>query len=94
MAITKRVRVSFDLKMVCTSREEAALNGSLVELAKLYVAGEKFDGLSLKLLQTALESGPEAALEIAMKKTIKEELVEAFGSDQFGVSNLRFEVKR
>ena len=94
MAITKRIRVSFDLKMVCSSKEEAKLNSQLVEMAKLYAAGEKPDGLGLKLLQAALESGPEAALEIALKKTIKAELVGAFGEDQFGVSNLRFEVKR
>lgn len=94
MAITKRIRVSFDLKMVCSSEEEAKLNEQLVDMAKRYVSGEKPDGLGLKLLQTALESGPESALEIALKKTVKEELVEAFGDDQFGVSNLRFEVKR
>lgn len=49
MAITKRIRVSFDLKVVISSKEE---------------------------------------------ETIKEELVDAFGDDQFGVSNLRFEVKQ
>ncbi|ALP47794.1 hypothetical protein BOW94_gp29 [Escherichia phage GA2A] len=94
MAMTKRIRVSFDLKMVAGSEEESALNRSLVEMAKLYLAGEKTDGLGLKLLQTSLESGPEAALEIALKKTIKEELVKTFSGKQFGVSNLRFEVKR
>lgn len=69
MAITKRIRVSFDLKMVVSSKE-------------------------LALVKAAIESGPESALEIAVKKTIKEELVDAFGDDQLGVSNLRFEVKQ
>lgn len=94
MAITKRIRVSFDLKMVVSSNEEDALNRKLVEMAKLYVAGEKTDGLGLSLLQAAIESGPEAAMEIALKKVIKEELVDSFCEDRFGVSNLRFEVKR
>lgn len=94
MAMTKRIRVSFDLKMVVSSADEAALVANMVGMAKAYASGEKLDGLHLKMLQEAIESGPEAALDIALKKTIKEELVDAFGNGQYGVSNLRFEVKR
>ncbi len=94
MAITKRIRVSFDLKMVVSSKEEATLCRQLAEMTKAYADGEKLDGLRLALVKAAIESGPESALEIAIKKTIKEELVDAFGDDPFGVSKLRFEVKR
>lgn len=94
MAITKRIRVSFDLKMVVSSKEEENLCRQLTEMTKAYADGEKLDGLRLALVKAAIESGPESALEIAVKKTIKEELVDAFGDDPFGVSNLRFEVKR
>lgn len=94
MAITKRIRVSFDLKMVVSSKEEETMCRQLAEMTKAYAAGEKLDGLRLALVKTAIESGPESALEITVKKTIKEELVDAFGEDQFGVSNLRFEVKQ
>ncbi|YP_009949148.1 HNS binding protein [Enterobacter phage EcpYZU01] len=94
MAITKRIRVSFDLKMVVSSKEEETMCRNLAEMTKAYVEGEKLDGLQAALVKTAIESGPESALEIAVKKTIKEELVDAFDEDQFGVSNLRFEVKR
>lgn len=94
MAITKRIRVGFDLKMVVSSKEEETMCQQLAEMTKVYSEGEKLDGLQLALIKTAIESGPEAALEIALKKTIKEELVDAFGDDHYGVSNLRFEVKR
>ncbi|ATJ04751.1 hypothetical protein [Escherichia phage ZG49] len=46
------------------------------------------------LAQRKKRPGPESALEIAIKKAVKEELVDAFDDDQFGVSNLRFEVKQ
>lgn len=94
MAITKRIRVSFDLKTVVSSKAEETMCLQLAELTKAYADGEKLDGLQLAIVKAAIESGPESALEIALKKTIKEELVDAFYEDQFGVSNLRFEVKR
>lgn len=94
MAITKRIRVSFDLKMVVSSKEEETVCRQLAEMTKAYADGEKLDGLQLALVKAAIESGPESALEIVAKKAIKEELVDAFGDGQFGVSNLRFEVKQ
>lgn len=94
MAITKRIRVSFDLKMVVSSKEEETMCRQLAEMTKAYAEGEKLDGLQVALVKAAIESGPESALEIAVKKDIKEELVDAFGDGQFGVSNLRFEVKQ
>lgn len=94
MAITKRIRVSFDLKMVANSKEEDTMCRQLADMTKAYAEGEKLDGLQLALVKTAIESGPESALEIALKKNIKEKLVDDFGYGQFGVSNLRFEVKQ
>lgn len=94
MAITKRIRVSFDLKMVVDSKQEETMCRALAEMTKAYADGEKLDGLQLTLVKTAIESGPESALEIALKKNIKEELVYALSDYQCGVANLRFEVKR
>lgn len=94
MAITKRIRVSFDLKMVVNSKEEETMCRQLAEITKAYAEGEKLDGLQLALVKAAIESGPESALEISAKKVIKEELVDAFDDGKFGVSNLRFEVKQ
>lgn len=94
MAITKRIRVSFDLKMVINSKEEETMCRQLAEMTKAYAEGEKLDGLQVALVKTAIESGPESALEISAKKGIKENLVDAFDDDHFGMSNLRFEVKQ
>lgn len=94
MSITKRIRVSFDLKIVVSSKEEETLCRQLAEMTKAYADGEKLDGLQLALVKAAIESSPESAIEIVAKKHIKEELVDAFGDGQFGVSNLRFEVKQ
>lgn len=94
MAITKRIRVSFDLKMVINSKEEETVCRQLAEMTKAYADGEKLDGLKLAMVKAAIESGPESAIEIGAKKNIKKELVYAFGDGQFGVSNLRFEVKQ
>ncbi len=94
MAITKRIRVSFDLKMVVNSKKEETMCRQLTEMTKAYAEGDKMDGLQLALVKAAIESGPESALEIAIKKAVKEELADAFDDDQFGVSNLRFEVKQ
>lgn len=94
MAITKRIRVSFDLKMVVNSKEEETACCQLAKMTKAYAEGEKLDGLQFALVKAAIESGPESALEIAAKKVIKEGLVDAFDDGKFGVSNLRFEVKQ
>lgn len=94
MAITKRIRASFDLKMVVNSKKEETVCRQLAEMTKAYADGGKLDGLQLALVKAALESGPESAIEIVTKKTIKEILVEAFGEDHVGVSNVRFEVKQ
>lgn len=94
MAITKRIRVGFDLKMVINSKEEETMCRQLAKITKAYADGEKLDGLQLAIVKAAIESGPESALEIVAKKNIKKELVDAFGDGQFGVSNLRFEVKQ
>ena len=94
MAITKRIRVSFDLKMGVSSNKEETVCRHLAEMTKAYAEGEKLDGLQLAMVKSAIESGPESAIEIVAKKIIKEGLVDAFGEGQFGVSNLRFEVKQ
>lgn len=91
MAITKRIRVSFDLKMVVNSKEEETMCRQLAEMTKAYADGEKLDGLQLAMVKAAIESGPESVLDIALKKVFKESLVDAFGE---GMSNLRFEVKQ
>lgn len=94
MAITKRMRISFDIKTVIPTEGVANATEALVGLAKAYAEGEKLDGLQLALLKVALEGGVDEALTFALKKTLKEELVIAINDSDITGSNFRFEVKR
>lgn len=94
MAITKRIRVSFDLKMVVSSEEEEKMCSQLAEMTKAYSEGEKLDGLQLAMVKAAIELGPESALELALKKALKEGIMKGFNEGPFNTSIFRFEVKR
>lgn len=94
MAITKRVRVSFDLKAVIPTEGVDNATGNLVDLAKNYAEGSKLMGIQLAVLKAALEGGVDGALTLALKRTLKDTLVEALGDEDFTTSNFRFEVKR
>lgn len=97
MAITKRMRVSFDLKIVCPSKSEVEITEYLLEIAKRRMAGEKLTGLEGALLEASLESGPEGALEVCIKSGVATELRETLAEDTslpMVASNIRFEVKR
>ena len=97
MAITKVMRVSFDMKVVCPSESESELTEYMVELAKKRMAGEKLSGLGAVLLEESLKTGPEGALTICIKsgmgKAIKELASQETGLN-VTASNVRFEVKR
>ena len=94
MAITKRLRVSFDVKFVCQTHNEHEITEYLVKLAKRRIAGEKLTGLDLALLEESLKTGPEGALTIAIKKSIGDELKTFSNEGGTTVSNIRFEVKQ
>lgn len=94
MAITKRIRVSFELKTVVSSKEEETFCCQLAGTTKAYAGGEELDGLQLSIIKAAIESGPESALELILKKLIKEAIVEASDDHLFNVSNFRYEVKQ
>ena len=94
MAITKRLRVTFDVKFVCQTQNEHEITEYLIKLAKRRIAGEKLTGLDFALLEESLKTGPEGALTIAVKKSLADE-VKTFGDEEgTTVSNIRFEVKR
>lgn len=82
MAITKRLTCKFDMKIVFTSEDVESYALELVELTKWYVSGEKLDGMARKLVETAVEHGVEAAIELHLKSILasklKDELQEAY----------------
>lgn len=82
MAITKRLTCKFDMKIVFTSEDVESYSRELVELTKGYVSGEKQDGMTRKLVGTAVEHGVEAAIELHLKSILasqlKDELQEVY----------------
>ena len=97
MAITKRVRVSFDLKIVQAGIDSESMAKLLAEEVKrLGKTSEKPDGLQRALIVESLTNGPEAAFELALKKAlgdiIKEEFNDVSGRSSQKVSNVSIRV--
>lgn len=82
MAITKRLTCKFDMKIVFTSEDVESYVLNMVELTKGYVSGAKQDGMTRKLVETAVEHGVEAAIELHLKSVLasklKDELQEVY----------------
>lgn len=74
MAITKRLTCKFDMKIVFTSEDVESYVLNMVELTKSYVSGEKRDGMTRKLVETAVEHGVEAAIELHLKSVLASKL--------------------
>lgn len=80
MAMTKKMRVSFDLTLVMDSEGEQAVLLGAVRAAKRVMAGEikGIDHEELALLKVMTESGPEAAIEMKLRSFIRGLVKEAF----------------
>lgn len=74
MAITKRLTCKFDVKIVFTSEDVELYVLEMVDRTKSYVSGEKRDGLTRKLVETALQHGVEAAMELHLKSILASQL--------------------
>lgn len=88
MAITKRLTCKFDLKIVFTSKDVESFSRELVEMTKGYVSGEKQDGLTSKLVETAVEQGVEAAIELHLKSALASKLKDELPEDGATLSNI------
>lgn len=88
MAMTKRMRVSFDLKAVFSEEDLKSYTNELVELSKVFTKGEKLSGWDLQLVQTAAEGGVEAAIELHLKKVIAMKLKEEIPEGGVKLSNV------
>lgn len=94
MAITKRLTCKFDLKIVFTSKDVESYSRELVEMTKGYVSGKKQDGLTSKLVETAIEHGVEAAIELHLKSAVASKLKDEMPEDGATISNIRVGFKR
>ena len=94
MTITKRLRVSFDVKVVFPSEEVQEFIEQLVGNSKRFLAGEKLTGIDLELARVAAQYGPEAAIELSMKSGIQSFLREELARSDATASNIRVEVRQ
>lgn len=94
MAITKRLTCKFDLKTVFTSDDVESYARELVQRSKDYVSGEKQDGLTRKLVETAVEHGVEAAIELHLKSMLASKLKDELPEDGVTLSNISVGFKR
>lgn len=74
MAITKRVNVSFDAKLVLSTADVDKITKDLVEVTKGFVEGKPTDGRKLAGIEAAVTDGPEAAIELALKGIVTSEI--------------------
>lgn len=74
MAITKRVHVSFDAKLVLSTKDVEKIAKDLVVASKDFLEGNPTDGRKLAGIEAAVTDGPEAAIELALKAIITQEL--------------------
>ncbi|QNJ49150.1 hypothetical protein [Escherichia phage Mt1B1_P3] len=74
MAMTKRLTCKFDMKIVFTPEDVESYVLELVKITKAYVSGEKLDGMARKLVETAVEHGVEAAIELHLKSILASQL--------------------
>lgn len=94
MAITKRLTCKFDLNIVFTSEDVESYALELVEMTKSYVSGVKQDGLTRKLVETAVEHGVEAAIELHLKSVLASKLKDDLPEDGATLSNISVGFKR
>lgn len=94
MAVTKRLTCKFDMKIIYTSEDMEAYTKELVKMTKGYVSGEKWNGLTRKLVETAVEQGVEAAMEIHLKSILASKLKDELPEDGAVLSNISVRFQR
>lgn len=80
MAMTKKMRVSFDLTLVIDSELEAKMLAGAVEASKRFMSGVDGDigADRLAFLEAITEKGPDAALEMQLRSGIRGLVKETF----------------
>lgn len=89
MAITKRVKVSFDMKFVASTEDIEGFTKHVLKLSKQFMGGEKLDGQDLELARAAAEGGIESALELSIKMAVAKRLKDELVEPQVSVANIR-----
>lgn len=96
MAMTKRMRVSFSLGAVLSTKNVENFKKTLCELSRKVLNGEKTTGFERKMVEVGVTEGLEAVVELVFKKCIVEDLKEDLSSyaDRPSFGNFRVEFER
>lgn len=95
MAITKRVRVTFDAKFVASSEDLEGFAKHCIGASKRFMAGDKtLAGDDLALAKAAAEGGIEAAVELSIKMSYSKAIKSELSDSQVTVSNISVKVKQ
>ena len=95
MAMTKRVRVSFDSKFVAGTNDIHEFAKTLVSYSKRFMEGDKtLKGDELALAEMAAKEGVEAAVELSIKMAYSKAIKSELADDYVTVSNIRLEIKQ
>ncbi|WPJ49341.1 hypothetical protein RCIP0018_00026 [Klebsiella phage RCIP0018] len=95
MAITKRVRVTFDSKFVASTDDINEFTKTLVGYSKRFMAGDKtLKGDEIALAEMAAKEGVEAAVALSIKMAYSKVIKSELSDDYVTVSNIRVEIKQ
>ncbi|WWT41640.1 hypothetical protein [Klebsiella phage 175020] len=95
MAMTKRVRVTFDSKFVAGTNDINEFAKTLVSYSKRFMEGDKtLKGDELALAEMAVKEGVEAAVELSIKMAYSKAIKSELADDCVTVSNIRMEIKQ
>lgn len=95
MAMTKRVRVTFDSKFVAGTNDINEFAKTLVRYSKRFMEGDKtLKGDELALAEMAAKEGVEAAVELSIKMSYSKAIKSELADDCVTVSNIRMEIKQ
>ncbi|QNN97253.1 hypothetical protein [Klebsiella phage NL_ZS_1] len=95
MAMTKRVRVTFDSKFVAGTNDINEFAKTLVSYSKRFMEGDKtLKGDELALAEMAAKEGVEAAVELSIKMSYSKAIKSELADDCVTVSNIRMEIKQ
>ncbi|UYB05117.1 hypothetical protein GJJPMMHO_00165 [Klebsiella phage 150009] len=95
MAMTKRVRVTFDSKFVAGTNDINEFAKTLVSYSKRFMGGDKtLKGDELALAEMAAKEGVEAAVELSIKMAYSKVIKSELADDCVTVSNIRMEIKQ
>lgn len=94
MTITKKFKVSFEVKAVITDEMEGHMAENMVRIAKAIQSGEKVSFQEREFLIQCLTNGPDGGVAFALRSSLRDRVREEFQEQGLKISPARVEVIR